>query len=118
MLAAVAPADDAAAAALAGQFDRLDALLRRPPLGTSTATTTQIVSFGEIWSTVIVSAALTQAAFAEHLARCAHVVCTDDTHRSARIDWVSAEPHAAAAWAGVRAQPETPGHAGLHRRRS
>src|SRR6478672_5559050 len=32
VLAAVAPADAAAAAALAGQFDRLDALLARPPV--------------------------------------------------------------------------------------
>ena len=106
VLAAVAPADDAAAAALAGQFDRLDALLRRPPLGTIDRVYDEIVSFGEIWSTVIVSAALTQAAFENTWLDARTVICTDDTHRSARIDWVSAEPHAAAAWAGVRACPK------------
>lgn len=105
VLAEVAPRDAAAAAEFARQFGRLGAMLEGPPGGSVDRVYDQVVSFGELWSTVIVSAALAQAGFANTWADARTLVCTDDTHRSARIDWAASAPRANSAWAAVRGRP-------------
>jgi aspartate kinase len=105
VLAAVAPADAAAKAELVLQFDRLRALLAMAPPGDLDRDYDQIVSFGEVWSTVIVSAALMHAGYANTWVDARTVVRTDDLYRSARIDWAASEPRASAAWAEVCGGP-------------
>jgi aspartate kinase len=116
VLEAVAPAEAAARSELTLQFDRLDALLDRAPSGHVDRDYDQVVSFGEVWSTLIVSAYLTAAGLANTWVDARRVVRTDDSYRSARIDWQGSEPRAASAWAGVGGRPRrmvTQGFIGL-----
>jgi aspartate kinase len=105
VLAAVAPAGVAAAAELDGQFDRLETLLRAAPSDSIDRDYDQVVAYGEIWSTVIVSAFLTHAGLENTWIDARAIVRTDDTYRSARIDWPASGPLASSAWAGVGGRP-------------
>lgn len=96
VLADVAPADAAATAELVLQFERLDAILKSNPSGSVDRDYDQIVSFGELWSTVIVSAHLTRAGFANTWVDARTIVRTDELYRSARIDWFASERQASA----------------------
>jgi aspartate kinase len=106
VLDAVAPDDRRAAAALAAEFDRLAALLRTASSGSVDRDYDQIVSLGEVWSTLIVSASLARDGVANTWVDARHIVCTDGTFRAARIDWHSSQPRASAAWAAVGGRPK------------
>lgn len=91
VLRAVAPDDRSAATHLAEQFARLDALLRGKPSGNVDRDYDQIVSLGEVWSTIIVNAHLKAAGFASDWFDARLVVRTDGRHRSANVDWPGSE---------------------------
>jgi aspartate kinase len=101
---------------LALQFDRLDALLANPPSTDVDRDYDQIVSFGEIWSTLIVSACLGDAGLGHTWIDARGVVRTDALYRGARIDWAASAPRAASVWAAIGGSPRrmvTQGFIGL-----
>lgn len=87
VLAEAAPDDVAAAAELVLHFDRLNTFLKGKPSGNVDQDYDQVVSQGEIWSTLIVSAHLKHAGLANAWVDARTIVRTDDTYRSARVDW-------------------------------
>lgn len=91
VLAKVAPACSSAAADLAAQFEQLEAIVGSAPSGSVDRDYDRIVSFGELWSTSIVSAHLTSVGLAHTWVDARAIVRTDDTFRNARIDWVASE---------------------------
>jgi len=105
VLSAVAPDDEAARAHLVGEFDALATLLRTAPSGHVDRDYDRIVAFGEIWSTIVVSAFLRQAGLANTWADARSLVVTDDSYRSARIDWAASAQLAPAAWRTVAGHP-------------
>jgi aspartate kinase len=106
VLAEVAPRDEAAAARLGQEFDDLEAFLLRAPFGLVDRQYDQIVSLGEIWSTVVVSAYLSAAGFPNTWADARRIIRTDDRYRSARVDWAASLPFAAEAWQSVEGRPK------------
>ena len=105
VLTAVAPADAATLAQLLLQFDRLEAILRGAPSTDVDRDYDAIVSFGELWSTLIVSAHLNAVGLSNEWVDARLIVATDARHRSARIDWAACERQAPSAWAGVSSSP-------------
>jgi aspartate kinase len=87
VLAEVAPDDTAAAAELVLHFDMLGASLKRKASANVDREYDQIVSQGEVWSTLIVIAHLRHAGIANTWMDARTIVRTDDTYRSARVDW-------------------------------
>lgn len=87
VLAEVAPDDVAAAAELVLHFNRLNDFLKTAPSGQRDRDYDQIVSQGEVWSTLIVSAHLKHAGLANTWVDARNVVRTDATFRSAHVDW-------------------------------
>jgi aspartate kinase len=106
VLAEVAPDDAEAASHLGREFDDLEALLRRPPSGLVDRHYDQIVSLGEVWSTVVVSAYLSAAGFPNTWVDARRIVRTDDRYRDARVDWAASAPLATAAWQAVPGRPK------------
>jgi aspartate kinase len=94
VLAEVAPENTTAAAGLTRSFDDLVSLLGTSPAGATDHEYDQIVSFGEIWSTLVVSAHLTSAGLDHGWIDARTVVRTDDRYRSARVDWSASERQA------------------------
>ena len=90
---------------LVHQFDRLEAAMRGTPSDSVDRDYDQIVSFGEVWSTLIVSASLTAAGLSNTWVDARTVVCTDSLYRSARIDWTRSAEHAPTAWAAIAERP-------------
>ncbi len=105
VLAAVAPADAAAMADLLHHFGLLAHALRCAPSNSLDHDYDQIVSFGEIWSTLIVSTYLKAAGLSNTWIDARAVVCTDNLYRSARIDWTTSAAHAPTAWAAITGRP-------------
>ncbi|HMC97180.1 MAG TPA: aspartate kinase [Flavobacteriales bacterium] len=90
VLTEVAPGDQAAAKALSAQFDQLRTMLQQP--GTAVDRDyDRIVSQGELWSTLIVSAHLQQAGITNTWTDARTIVRTDGSYRRARIDWETSE---------------------------
>lgn len=87
VLAEVAPDDVAAAAELVLHFNRLNDFLKTAPSGQRDRDYDQIVSQGEIWSTLIVSAHLKNSGLVNTWVDARNVVRTDSTFRSAQVDW-------------------------------
>ena len=83
----VAPDDGHAATALADAFDALMRYVGRAMEGPADRNYDHIVSFGEVWSTIIVAAHLNAAALPSHWLDAREVVATDGLHRAARMDW-------------------------------
>ena len=94
VLAEVAPKDEAAQAELVLHFQKLRDLLAGNPSGNLDRDYDQIVSQGEIWSTLIVSAHLRHVGLANTWIDARTIVRTDDTYRSARVDWETCERRA------------------------
>lgn len=94
VLAEVAPTDEAAQAELVLHFHKLREFLVRRPSGNLDRDYDQIVSQGEIWSTLIVSAHLKHAGLTNTWVDARTIVRTDDTYRSARVDWETCERRA------------------------
>lgn len=105
VLTAVATADAAARAHLLGLFDRLEAILRRVPSGHLDRDYDAVVSFGELWSTVIVSAHLSGDGLPNQWIDARTVVATDETWRTARVDWRVSAGRAPSVWAAVPGCP-------------
>ncbi|MBP7513736.1 MAG: aspartate kinase [Flavobacteriales bacterium] len=106
VLAEVAPTDEAAQAELVLHFQRLRDLLLGKPSGNVDRDYDQIVSQGEIWSTLIVSAHLKHAGLANTWVDARTIVRTDDTYRSARVDWETSERRASTLLAEVPGVPK------------
>ena len=106
VLAEVAPTDEAAQAELVLHFQRLRDLLLWKPSGNVDRDYDQIVSQGEIWSTLIVSAHLKHAGLANTWIDARTIVRTDDTYRSARVDWETSERRASTLLAEVPGVPK------------
>lgn len=86
-LEAVAPHGREAAAALAASFAALEKHVERPAIWPYDQDYDHIVSFGEIWSTLIVAAHLNHAGLPAQWLDAREVVATDALHRAARVDW-------------------------------
>ncbi len=106
VLEAVAPGDKQVLEELGGYFEELMHLLRQPPSGNVDRDYDRIVSQGEIWSTLIVSAHLKHAGLANTWVDARTIVRTDDTYRSARIDWETSERRASGLLAEVLNSPK------------
>jgi aspartate kinase len=91
VLAEVAPNDTAAGAELVLWFDRLNTLLSHGPTGLIDRDYDQIVSQGEIWSTLIVSAFLNSCGLENKWMDARKVVRTDARFRDARVQWGALE---------------------------
>ncbi|HQW87245.1 MAG TPA: aspartate kinase [Flavobacteriales bacterium] len=91
VLADVAPGDEAAQAALDGSFRELQRALGQRPGGRVDEDYDQIVSLGEVWSTLVVSAHLGHAGIANTWFDARTVVRTDGRHRAARVEWPACE---------------------------
>ncbi|MBK7945398.1 MAG: aspartate kinase [Flavobacteriales bacterium] len=87
----VAPADDAAVNALDQSFRDLQRVLAIRTSGDVDEDYDQIVSLGEVWSTLIVSAHLNATGHANHWLDARKVVRTDDRFRDARVQWEALE---------------------------
>jgi aspartate kinase len=105
VLAEVAPGDTGAAASLERAFDEFNARLAHAPVARLDHVYDQVVPFGEIWSTVIVSASLARAGFANTWADARLLVRTDETYRSARVNWEASAAPTKAAWEAVHGPP-------------
>ncbi|MEO8591588.1 MAG: aspartate kinase [Flavobacteriales bacterium] len=90
VLSEVAPGDQATAEALDGQFEQLRTVLKQRPT-TVDRDYDRVVSQGELWSTLIVSAHLRQAGLPNMWVDARTIVRTDGSYRSARIDWETSE---------------------------
>ena len=91
VLAEVAPDDVAAAAELVLHFDKLNGYLKGKPSGNVDREYDQVVSYGELWSTLIVSAHLKQAGLLNTWLDSRAVVRTDSSHRAAKVEWTACE---------------------------
>jgi aspartate kinase len=96
VLDAVAPTDGSALASLDLSFRDLQRVLAMRGSGDTDEDYDQIVSFGEVWSTLIVSAHLRAAGIANTWLDARTVIRTDDHFRSARIHWEACQEQAAA----------------------
>ena len=105
VLAEVAPDDQVTSAALRADFEALATRLGAPPSGSVDRDYDAIVSLGEVWSTRIVAAHLDAAALPVTWADARILVRTDDTYRSARVDWEASAHLVVPAWAGVEGRP-------------
>lgn len=74
-------------AAFADELGTLDEYLKQSPRGNYDYEYDQVVSFGEIWSTIIVSGFLRKAGLKNRWIDIRKVLITDGTHRDANIDW-------------------------------
>jgi aspartate kinase len=101
----VAPADANSRAELREQFDRLQETLRRAPSADTDRNYDAIVSFGELWSTLIVSAHLNGVGLETRWVDARTMVATDARYRSARVDWAGSATRAPAVWASVASRP-------------
>jgi len=95
VLADVAPGDTAAQALLYESFRGLLRMLGQRPSGRVDEDYDQIVSLGELWSTVVVSAHLKHAGVANSWLDARTVVCTDAGFRAAKVEWKACEDRAA-----------------------
>lgn len=91
VLAEVAPDDSAAAAELILLFDRLAMFLSIPPSGNVDRDYDQVVAYGELWSTLIISAHLRHVCIANKWLDARKIVSTDDRYREARVQWSKLE---------------------------
>ena len=105
MLTGVAPADAGATAQLHDQFDALEAILRNAPSPNADQDYDAIVSFGELWSTAIVSAHLNHVGLKTRWTDARTMVGTDALYRSARIDWAASGTRAPSVWKSVGGSP-------------
>lgn len=95
VLAEAAPDDVAAAAELVLCVDRLNAFLAAPPSVDVDRDYDQIVAYGELWSTLIVSAHLRHAGITNKWVDARRIVSTDDRFRAAKVQWDKLEDNCA-----------------------
>lgn len=83
----VAPVDAEARAALDEQFSALRLQLAGPVVLDVDHYYDQFVAFGELWSTIIVSAHLNAVGVANEWVDARRIIITDDRHRAANVQW-------------------------------
>lgn len=83
----VAPVDAEARAALDEQFSALRLQLAGPVILDVDHYYDQFVAFGELWSTIIVSAHLNAVGVANEWVDARRIIITDDRHRAANVRW-------------------------------
>jgi aspartate kinase len=105
VLTGVAPADASARVQLLDEFDELEATLRSGRSPNADRDYDAIVSFGELWSTVIVGAHLNDVGLKTRWVDARTMVGTDALYRSARVDWAASGKRAASVWASVSGSP-------------
>ena len=106
VLAEVAPDDVAAAAELVLNFDDLRSNLAKPPSGNVDRDYDNIVAFGEVWSTMIVSAHLRHVGVTNTWVDARTVIRTDELYRSARVDWKTSAMRASTMLTEVDGSPK------------
>lgn len=106
VLAEAAPGDSGADEALEGAFKELERTLAQGSSGDVDRDYDQVVSQGELWSTLIVSAHLKRAGITNAWVDARTIVRTDDTYRSARIDWETSERRGSGLLADVTGSPK------------
>ncbi len=87
VLSEVAPNDDEAVSALKVSFEALRAFLSKPCNAPVDQVYDQVVAFGELWSTLIVSAHLNSVSQANRWMDARSIIRTDDRYRDARVNW-------------------------------
>jgi len=90
----VAPNDADASARLTASFDDLMKYVSTPFDRAADHDYDHIVAFGEVWSTLIVSAHLNSAGITNTWTDARGIVRTDGLHRAARVDWAAAQQQA------------------------
>ena len=105
VLMEVAPTDVAASAELVLHFDRLNALLEQPAPANGDQGYDQVVAFGELWSTLIVSAHLITAGHANKWVDARKIITTDARHRAAHVKWDLLEENCATHLPSIDRQP-------------
>lgn len=107
VLAEVAPGDAAAQALLDESFRGLQRMIGQRPSGRVDEDYDQIVSLGELWSTMVVSAHLKHVGVANSWLDARTVVCTDAGFRAAKVEWKACEDRAARLLRPLFAAPPT-----------
>lgn len=95
VLEEVAPGDQSARTALETSFRDLQRTLAQRSSGRVDEDYDQVVSFGEVWSTLVVSAHLKHAGFTNTWFDARTVVRTDGSFRAAKVEWQACENLAA-----------------------
>ncbi|HQW06035.1 MAG: aspartate kinase [Flavobacteriales bacterium] len=106
VLAEVAPEDIAAAAELVLNFDSLRTLLEKPTVGNVDRDYDGIVAFGEVWSTLIVSAHLKAMGIGNAWVDARTIIRTDEQYRRAGVDWSTSERRASTLLSEVEGTPK------------
>ncbi|MBL7983123.1 MAG: aspartate kinase [Flavobacteriales bacterium] len=91
VLAEVAPGDDAAKASLDASFRELQRTLAQRSSGRVDEDYDQVVSLGEVWSTLVVSAHLKHVGIGNSWLDARTVVRTDGSFRAAKVEWQACE---------------------------
>lgn len=87
VLAEVAPSDERAIVDMEGSFRELQRVLAQRSSGDVDQDYDQIVSMGEVWSTLVVSAHLKSVGVPNTWVDARTIVLTDGLYRAARVDW-------------------------------
>ncbi|MBK9418163.1 MAG: aspartate kinase [Flavobacteriales bacterium] len=87
ILGEVAPSDDQARFQLDNMFRALQQVLAQRSSGLVDEDYDHIVAFGELWSTIIVSAFLNTSGFANKWLDARRIIRTDSRFRDARVQW-------------------------------
>ncbi|MBL7947035.1 MAG: aspartate kinase [Flavobacteriales bacterium] len=87
ILGEVAPEDGTSRVALEDLFQTLRTELKRPVSLDVDHYYDRIVAFGELWSTVIVSAHLNAVHITNHWVDARTIITTDERHRAANVKW-------------------------------
>ena len=91
----VAPEDSDSASALMLSFEALKQYMAQPVQHAEDRDYDHIVSFGEMWSTLIVSAYLNSAGYANQWVDARKIITTDARHRAANVQWDALEANCA-----------------------
>ncbi len=91
VLAEVAPGDNDAKAALDASFRELQRTLAQRSSGRVDEDYDQVVSLGEVWSTLVVSAHLKHVGIGNSWLDARTVVRTDGSFRAAKVEWQACE---------------------------
>lgn len=101
----VAPEDSDSATALMLSFEALKQYVTQPVQHVEDRDYDHIVSFGEVWSTLIVSAYLNSAGYANKWVDARKIITTDARHRAAHVKWEQLEENCATHLPSFAAQP-------------
>ena len=101
----VAPEDGDSSTALMLSFEALKHYVTQPVQHAEDRDYDMIVAFGEVWSTLIVSAYLNASGFANQWVDARKIITTDARHRAANVKWDRLEENCATHLPSFAAQP-------------